>query len=389
MASSASERIPVEIWHLILHHAVASPLLPFTEEGDLSTHLIETLHLFSATCQHCFIYRDVTQATIERLRLVCRTWATILRDSANEFALTDLKSNHYPSEQMSKSARRVQVWTEVLCKCRRSSGNVICNFPGSYNVTEWRKEMGNEQSLQTRIPHVKILILNSLEISTLKSLNPLSQLVAISLKCEDYPDMCWSMKEISNYAPRLTHLRLERLDEFSRLLAEDFMHYNLRYLSLKILYGTGRTFSPRKIMNWTFPSLETVHIRGDIHSEHKDSVSNFIIRHEKGLHGLDVLYRICTTSKQPLWEIPSDLWDRCPYLTQLGIHSHHLMLEIELLGTERDPICPPLELFIQYGFDRRYIELSKLAILLKGLVKRWNVSKIVTSETWNKIGHLR
>jgi hypothetical protein len=289
MASSASERVPVEIWRLILHHAVASPLLPLTEEGELSTHLIETLHLFSATCRHCFIYRDVTQATIERLRLVCRTWATILREHAHEFALTDLKFGHYPSKQMTKCARRVQIWTKIMCGCSSSPRAMICNFPGDYFLTKWRKEMGNEQFLQTRIPQVKILILDSMPISTLKFLNPLSHLVALSLNYWNRPGMNCSMKEISNYAPRLTHLRLERLNEDARLLEEEFTHYNLRYLSLKILSYIGSAFSPRKIMNWTFPSLETVRIHGDIHLEHKESISKFIIRHEKGLHGLDVL----------------------------------------------------------------------------------------------------
>ncbi|CAG8687805.1 6680_t:CDS:1, partial [Acaulospora colombiana] len=45
MSLSLSERIPVEIWEKILYHATRSPLLPFTEDGELTPDLVDNLLL--------------------------------------------------------------------------------------------------------------------------------------------------------------------------------------------------------------------------------------------------------------------------------------------------------------------------------------------------------
>jgi hypothetical protein len=308
MESSSISRTPIEIWQLILQEAIASPLLPLTKEGVLSTDLTENLNIFSTSCEDYRVYRDIVQATIERLRLVCRTWANLLKDSTSYVTLTDLCSHHYPSQQMIKHARRVHLWTNTVCRCQRYIVTELCNFPGNLWTLSWNKEMNDEQFLHSRIPNVKILLLDSLMISTLKFLKPLSNLVALSLHCDPHPDVTWNMKEISIYAPRLTHLHLEYLNEGSRLLVEEFQHNYLRYLSLRIDHESNIRFSYRKTMNWTFPCLETARIHGTVHQESANHITTFISRHLKGLKGLDIGYRIYMTDYSP-GSIPSNLWD--------------------------------------------------------------------------------
>ncbi|CAG8764483.1 11720_t:CDS:2, partial [Acaulospora colombiana] len=91
------ERIPVEIWEKILYHATFSPLLPVTEDGELTPDLVDNLLLFEDHCRMFDVYRVQTQALVERLRLVCRLWAKLLRPRTNELSLATLREYYYPS----------------------------------------------------------------------------------------------------------------------------------------------------------------------------------------------------------------------------------------------------------------------------------------------------
>jgi hypothetical protein len=244
--------------------------------------------------------------------------------------------------------------------------------------------MDDEQFLHARIPNVKILILDSLMISTLKFLESLSNLVALSLHCDPHPDVTWNLKEISNYAPRLTHLHLEYLNESSRVLAEEFQHGNLRYLSLRIDHDNVTRFSPQKITNWTFPCLETACIHGIVHQEHADSIGKFISRHSKGLKGLDMGYRIYMTDYSP-GLVPPNLWELFPALTRLGIHCSYISGGMELIRKERhSDVLPPLELLVHDGFSY-HVDPTELASALRGLITKWNISRIVLTEPWDKV----
>ncbi|PVF94694.1 hypothetical protein CPB86DRAFT_828461 [Serendipita vermifera] len=93
MNQIVTERLPIEIWENIFSYATASSLLPFTENGELASSLIDTMDLFPESCDVFKKYRDDTQVTVECLRLVCRSWACILQRMANEFTYTDLRTS--------------------------------------------------------------------------------------------------------------------------------------------------------------------------------------------------------------------------------------------------------------------------------------------------------
>jgi hypothetical protein len=389
MTISAIERTPIEIWRLILHHAIASPLLPFVEDGVLSTHLIETLNLFSATCLHCFIYRDVTQATIERLRLVCRTWADLLRNNTCDFAITDLDSHHYTSKEMNKRARRVDIWSGRMCGPIEYFGDIACPFRHeSWNI-RWAVEMSAEQYLNNLIPNVNILGLDPLLTSSLRFLVPLSNLVALSLNCGSPPEGVWSMRELTICAPRLTHLDLTHLRENSRLLSENITYFNLLYLRLELFYHE-ETLSPQNFMNWTFPCLQTLIIRGALDPLCEDFVNTFITRHARGLIGLDIDYHFCDKASLVYTpgHIPSILWDICPEINAFGISSYHIFKNIDFLKEARKNKYSSIQLLI-HDYDTEFTPLSKLVGLLQGLVEIWNVSKVIIAEPWNDVSNIQ
>jgi hypothetical protein len=165
------------------------------------------------------------------------------------------------------------------------------------------------------------------------------------------------------------------------------MHPNLRYFSLKIVRSSPIPLSQRKI-NWIFPSIEALSIYGMVHYEHVDPIRSFLSRHINGLTALDMGYR-ASTGEQPPGYVPANMWDLCPTLSQFGIHSSYLSQGIELLGKERDPsVHPPLELLIHAGFNNLYINLPELAIILNSLIKKWNITKIISLGPWNKVSSL-
>jgi hypothetical protein len=389
MTISPVQRTPTEIWRLILRHAIASPLLPYVDEGVLSTHLVETLHLFTASCRHCFIYRNVTQATIERLRLVCRTWADLLRSNTNDFVITDLDSHHYTSEKANKIARRVNIWTGRVCGRIEYLTNKACPFRHKSWNLDWKLEMDEEQYLNKLIPNVSILILDPLLAPSLRFLTPLSNLVALSLNCAPLLEGSWSMGHLVTCIPRLTHLCLKYLSENSRRLSEEVTHFNLLYLRLAFDHYP-RISSPQKFMDWIFPSLQTLIIRGLLDPVCDDFINNFITRHARNIIGLDIDYRFYDRSgSYTPAHIPSTLWEICPNINAFGIDSYYLSKNIGIMKKERNADrCPPIQLLI-HEFKSSSIHSSELAMVLQDLVGMWKVSNIVIAGPWSTVNNFK
>jgi hypothetical protein len=72
---SAFHRTPIEIWTMILYHALATPALPFIDGpyGYLGTDILGNMRLFPSKCA---LYKEfiMMKSTAETFRLVCRTW---------------------------------------------------------------------------------------------------------------------------------------------------------------------------------------------------------------------------------------------------------------------------------------------------------------------------
>ncbi|PVF95653.1 hypothetical protein CPB86DRAFT_863471, partial [Serendipita vermifera] len=386
MTGSSVGRTPLEIWHLILRYAIASPLLPFVDENALSTSLMDNLHMFSTNCQHYRIYRDVTQDIIERLRLVCRTWDKLLQSNSKDVAISDLDYNHYTSVQMNKHARRIHFWTQNVCKCKSLPPRNTCKFyQGPHpRIQEWMERSEDEQSLQRQIPNVRILVWDCPWISSLKFLGPLSNLTALSLYSHEYTNSTWSMQQLRIYAVRLTHLHVQNLDEASKLLSEEFSHPNIRYLSLRIEYSRDMT-SHESVMNWTLPSLETLRIHGFVHPRIRKGINAFLFRHSEHLEGLDLEYLVFENLHFILAHIPPELWEICPNLTRLSIHCDLILQPIELLGRGRESHGWSSIELLHYGvFNHCDLQVSDLASIYQDLIRRWNITRIISAKPWNR-----
>jgi hypothetical protein len=109
MKRSLVDIIPTEIWEKIFSYATTSSLVPFTENGKIASSLIDTIDLFSSQCRDLQAYIDDTQAIVERLRLVCRTWARLLWRTVNEIAHTNLTTYYFPSLHLMGGA--TYLWT--------------------------------------------------------------------------------------------------------------------------------------------------------------------------------------------------------------------------------------------------------------------------------------
>jgi hypothetical protein len=79
MEESAAQRTPIEIWTIILQYTLATPSFPFTNDSysHLETNILKNIHLFPFDCD---LYREFLsmKKASQALRLVCRTWASIL-----------------------------------------------------------------------------------------------------------------------------------------------------------------------------------------------------------------------------------------------------------------------------------------------------------------------
>jgi hypothetical protein len=342
--------------------------------------------LFARQCHHFLDYRNVTQATIERLRLVCRTWADLLRDKTSEFAVTDLESRHYTPSYINKIAIRVNINTGDIARACTYPTPPHCIFHPNGGI-ERPPEIDDERYFYTRIPNVKILIMGNFLMASLKYFKPLSNLVALSLDYDGSRKSKWHMKELSIYAPQLTHLQIRYLFGGSVLLSEKFTHYNLRYLKLEFFHSSEGS-SSEKLVDWTFPLLQTFIIQGSVQPMAQEFVYGFITRHGKNLIGLDISY--CGFHGPRLLSpflLPSDLWEVCPSLHALGITSHHLLSKNnELLEKSRSTsACSSLGLLIDrfmFQFDFRP---SQMVSVLKDLIRRWKIGKVVTAESWNLV----
>ncbi|PVF95977.1 hypothetical protein CPB86DRAFT_827576 [Serendipita vermifera] len=382
MALSAVERTPVEVWWLILEGAVDSPLLPFTEGGTLSTDLIENVDLFSANCRKYRVYRVVTQATVERLRLVCGTWAKLLQRNASELALIEFGSYQPIIEIENQRVKRVDIWGDRTCICEGSDQKRKCPFRqdfdkwwGRGNALEYAKYLHNY------LRDVKILSLDWLMTSSLHFFTPLSNLVALSIFC-DQVKYTWRLEALSDYTPRLSHLHLQKLRERSPFLSETFTHLDLHYLSVEF-EASSREFQPEKFMDWTFQSLRTLVIQGSVQISCGEFVKTFISRHSGGLIGLDVTYH-CDGSGY----IPPNMREGFPNIQTFGTSTRNLLEKggkgDEPLGKEpRTEIYPPVELLI-HGFHGPQIDYSGLTSSLQGLRSRWHITKIISADSWGE-----
>jgi hypothetical protein len=381
MASSASGRIPIEVWELILGHAIKSPLLPFLEDGTLSFGLIENLDLFSTRCQSFGRYRN----RLLRFRSVCHAWAHILHPIMTECAFFYEDLGGRPSERVSKQTKRLYIGVLPKCSCQQAQG---C----SLSELTRRKFLDLDEStlIDTVSRNLRILTLAKRSPVSVHFVEELSNLLALSIDTELLKDPgLFNMLPTS--VAHISHLQLS-------ISTTDFLTDNLelphvRYLILDLQFFPN-IFEWRMLLEkWTFRSLRTFTLLGSI--EHFYSwtswIPDFLYRHRERLLELSVVHHRVSNSITRVTSRVAPilkLFNCCPRLTTIGMSIQVFeWIQTGALWTARHSPSRPTILIHDLQYKNG---LSKeLFHSFHPLKDQWNVEKIVFSVGWDDLGIIR
>jgi hypothetical protein len=381
------EIVPIEIWEKIFSYATATPLLPFTESGEIAPSLIDTIDLFSTRCSSFQKYHYETLNTVRCLRSVCRTWATILRDAGNGIAYANNLGYIFSYHHLFGGI--TSLW--------------VGSMSGSCSCTSRLKEQGlclytQLQSRQSRTPDSKFdedfltrFCAGHLKILYWRSSSPqppvfpmkfLGNLMALSLNPGDVSPSL-SLKDLFSSAPHLSHFHLSITDSSTHLLSETAESLSLTHLRAEITF-LGSHKEPGFV--WSFPRLRTFVLWGVIRKEHQADVEGFLSRHTNSIVEFEVidLHYIGPSFPLPLNLITPSLWEICPNIRVIGLSKRM----IDALGTSKADwethsiYIPRLTFIILAGY---YLLLHDDFVTLSFLKKRLNVEKIVVAETWEQL----
>ncbi|PVF94693.1 hypothetical protein CPB86DRAFT_788839 [Serendipita vermifera] len=378
MKQQITEHIPTEIWENIFSYATSSSLLPFTENGELASSLIDTTDLFPIECNVFKKYRDDTQVTIGRLRLVCRSWASILQCMVNELTYTDLIEYYFPSQY---SGYAKYLWAGTLPNCEQLHSCTFIYPPWRFQ----RQELNGykeENLLRMCSSSLKILVW------AIEKLDPpvgiLGNLRAFSLATPNISST-FSLRQLFSSAPNLSHLRLQISQNDVGILSQEVHATSLLWLKLGFdVYMMG--YHSPKFMPWTFPRLRALHLTGFMNEESKPELERFLSQHSKSITELDIHeFDYC---KESIWLTPVmslSLWKVCPHVETLRVKETTMFRLAEEQGTNGkqvpDVSIPRLNLILA-----RYSGLTKRLLEQMALLKNvLNIKKIIYSEPWAEV----
>jgi hypothetical protein len=393
MNQSPLERVPVEIWEKIISYATTTSLLPFTESGEIASSLIDTVDLFSTYCSTFQRYYYETIAATQCLRLVCRTWAAILRGARNGFAYVRC-SGTYPLYQ-SIFGSTTYLWvgaTTASCFCtddlkwRRLCLCTQSQLRGYRPIDEFNEDfLAQLFSGHLRIAHWRPR--GALRLTF--PMKSLGNLLALSLSAGGVP-LSFSLKDLFSSAPRLSHLRLGINDSCAHLLSE-----SVEFLSLSYLFIEASLWNEynEPAFVWSFPRLRTFVICGMIRIEHQAHLEGFLCRHKNSIVEFEVInlhYHASSSTFPYLNLVIPSLWNICPNIRVIGMCKQLInTFKTSEVDWETHSIDIPRLTFVMGKYYPLWNDDFATLTLIK---KRLNVEKIVVTETWeqlNRSGYLR
>jgi hypothetical protein len=349
------ERVPIEIWEKILSYATTSSLIPFTESGELASSLVDTLDIFSHKCRAARMYLDDTYVVVTRLRLVCRTWASLLQNEIHRIAFTDLHRYYSHSKRLIGKATSLWVsWTACDCQNEETERSGYAHGQIDLPNSEIELEFSHDLILQMFSSHLKILSWHPLETRNLP-MSALGNLRALSISTYSMSER-FSLMNLSSFAPLLSHLRLGINEKNPFPLAEAVECASITSFSLII--GVYPTEEPKYLHTWTFPRLHTFLIAGQFPLTYRPNVEGFLSRHGGTItdfdfydfqYGPDVILRC---------PFEPSLWKICPNISVLGM-GHYTMSYI----METPEILLPIE----------RLQTSPITVVVRSFNYTWKV----------------
>jgi hypothetical protein len=385
MRRSSADIIPVEIWEQILSYATASSLLPFTENGKIASSLIDTIDLFSTDCIGLRAYIDDTQSTVERLRLVCRSWAKLLQRIVNEVALTNLRTYYFPSNRPVEWATYLWIGGMSDCACwwttnKRSARCVHLSLRDRKAIQE-KKDLDQTSLLRFFSPQLKILFWSHFTAQRLDlPLSKIGNLMALSISSSNMP-VRLSLKDLSVSLPHLSHLDFPINEDNANILFEEVELRALSYFSLKLTLW--RSHEQPIMASWTFPQLRTLLIEMGLSIEQRADFERFLYNHRNSIVELDPSWSYYKDNNTDLSVVSPSLWNICPNIKILGTNTwiiSQINESPEGAWETMDTPIPPLTFLMSSPSISWEEELDNLS----AISKRLNVEKVVNKVPWSE-----
>ncbi|PVF99668.1 hypothetical protein CPB86DRAFT_813818 [Serendipita vermifera] len=362
------QRIPVEIWLLILQATTTSTLFPYLDDDSvpLSPSIIHCSDMFGVHDPKWFSYAYFSHpcsqyanhhTVVARLRRVCRMWNDIIERYIAEryrWMLTDTVNFHYPPSAAVTRQRPVRLFIDegeyVVESLRR---HIIPT--SSYDALKSQ----HEQAMPTPslilqdhdLSNVRMAVLGRVPSDAIYWLNRMKSIQALSIEATVRTSV-WRRRHMSELLAdghllgKLTYLHLFEIDPTSRNLCNNF-HLNLFSLRYLALHFARNHFEKHPLFpRWTLGGLNALSLSGDVTAAiYPQNWNDFLarvptlsevlfdFRLDRGFWHFDLL--IC-------------LWNRLPKLSHLGCIPESLGLIISVISKSGRSVDdrPPLQLFL-------------------------------------------
>jgi hypothetical protein len=393
---------PPEIWEMILQHAVATPILPFIDEGHnhLSTSVLKAEQLFPLNC-HVYRQNLKREKMVKTLRLVCRMWASILA-GFQEPCIFAGSEGIIPLDMDIKTlegAERVHIIEKDFqdtCGCSHSFEANHC--PYSYlsydeHQANWL-QAHDDISLQKLFGRVRILSLENWMIDTERLIKSMPKLRAIDITCpperEEYKPP--ALSTLLSYQPNLTHLQVDHLkwqDFTGHFSTRNCRLVSLKYLALGFISYNGvvADLTDQKI-EYNFPGLASLNVYGTLDFGVKKQFNQFL---KQCGSSVTEFVNSCHFQK------------RYAFIPPEGLPPDELLPHLSLYGTLLSSITPllnpssqekatpsqkisPSRILLIYAFRHGLqLDAERLASQLSSFMKTWGFKGALIDASWEDI----
>ncbi|PVF94202.1 hypothetical protein CPB86DRAFT_876590 [Serendipita vermifera] len=285
MEEKATQRVPVEIWTVILRRAVATSIFPYIDDSyGLDYGIIQNTLFYRDDDCEAYCECLMMQRTIGTLRLVCRLWASILLNYPI-CVFTDFGSCNYPGKSLKslEGAERIRVIApQTFCPCKIWKNT--CFFDLSFcdslfqHEPGWWEDLENEK-LKNALRTVQMLSLefDGREFEMEKLIAMMPKLRALRIQLYDL-DPTRDFTPLLSCQSSLTNLELHALTwtSFSRRFPPLNSHLqSLQYLYLHFYWDKKRSPLVNDI-SWNFPRLKALGVSGEVDHGVKEEVVTFL-----------------------------------------------------------------------------------------------------------------
>jgi hypothetical protein len=264
MSESAIVRTPVEIWIYILQLVIKTRLHCYDNES-----IVYDLELFAFGCKSGKQFIE-SERNRTNLRLVCRSWNSILQDAGDRLLMVNSTTDHFPSEEIYRSARRIELFHQLTpCSCTK----LLCSRTRCLLQRTNSSQDEPNEFLNREYPCLEALLAHHINMrgQKLPRHAPALRLLSWSLFGQD-PDTNYSTLH------NLTHLILSDIWPITmKTIQGEIFLPQVTMLGLHFMPEYGEYFKSYAIIKaWRFPKLRRLMLRGSCREESWSDIKGLI-----------------------------------------------------------------------------------------------------------------